>query len=232
MTDAFPQKPKAIIFDWDDTLVDTWRVVFTAVNTALSAMGATPWTEEEAHNRLGPPARELFSGLFGDRWQEADKIYIKAYEDNISKIVIHAGVPEILSALQGQGIPLFVVSAKRGYLLRKEAEELDLEKFFIGMAGAGEAPNDKPHADAVLYALKGSGIAPGPDMWFLGDSKTDLVAAKNAGCKAVLVDTKPPSPDIIAQYPPDIRFGSHEEILKAVKSWQAPAPRPDAPPRP
>lgn len=231
MTDAFPPKPKAVIFDWDDTLVDTWRVVFTALNTTLRAMGAEAWTEEEAHDRLGPPARELFTGLFGDRWQEADKIYVKAYEDNIAKLVIHARVPEILDALQEQGIPFFVVSAKRGYLLRKEAAELKLEKFFAGMAGAGDAAQDKPHADAVLYALKDSGIAPGPDVWFLGDSKTDIVAARNAGCKAVLVDTKPPAPDIIAQYPPDIRFKSHDDILKAVKSWASCGAKP-APPKP
>jgi beta-phosphoglucomutase-like phosphatase (HAD superfamily) len=59
------QKPDAVIFDWDDTIVDTWQVVRSAINTTLEAFGHAPWSEDEARKRIGPPARSLFSGLFG-----------------------------------------------------------------------------------------------------------------------------------------------------------------------
>ena len=31
--------PTAIIFDWDDTLVDNWESINSALNTTLKAMG-------------------------------------------------------------------------------------------------------------------------------------------------------------------------------------------------
>lgn len=216
-------KPRAIILDWDDTLVDTWQVVRTAINTTLVAMGAQPWTEEEARLRIGPPARVLFSGLFGeDKWQEADKIYIKAYEDNIAgHLKQHNHVTDILDALKQQGIPLFVVSTKRGYLLRKEAAHLGLDGYFGKLVGAGDAANDKPHMDAVLHALAGSGITPGPDVWFLGDSHTDLLSAKNAGCTGILIETKLPPAEKLAQHPPALRFKTHADLLDHIRQWSA-----------
>lgn len=222
------KKPKAIILDWDDTLVDTWPVVFRSVNTAIAAMGGQPWTEEEARQRIGPPAKVLFTALFGeDKWQEADKIYIKAYEDNIAAhLRKHALVPEILDAMKQQCIPLFVVSAKRGYLLRKEAAALGLDGYFSGVVGVGDATNDKPHIDATLLALKGTGIDPGPDVWFVGDGITDLLAARNSGCTAVLIETKLPSAEKLAQTPPDLRFKTHAELLSHIETWKDPAPKP------
>ncbi len=228
------QKPKAIIFDWDDTLVDTWKVVHNAVNTTLVAMGRDPWSEEEARQHLGPPARVLFTGLFGeDKWKEADKIYIQAYEDGIAEhLRVHEHVLEILETLQKDSVPLFVVSAKRGPLLRKEAAYLGLDKFFLTMTGAGDAKNDKPHADSVLLALKDSGIAPGPDVWFLGDSHTDLLTAANSTCKGVLIETKLPPQDKIDLNPPALRFKTHQQLLDYVRDWpmlSSPAPRHGAP---
>ena len=218
-------KPKAVIFDWDDTLVDTGAVVRNAINVALVAMGCEPWSEEEAQRHMGPPARVLFTGLFGeDRWQEADKIYIKAYEDGIiAGLRKHEHVNEIIDALEKSGITLVVVSAKRGYLLRKEAEILGLDKHFLKMVGAGDAANDKPHIDAVLMALSGSGIAPGQDVWFLGDSHTDLIAAKNANCTGVLIETKLPPQEKIDQYSPDLRFKTHADLLVYVQKWLPPS---------
>jgi phosphoglycolate phosphatase-like HAD superfamily hydrolase len=64
-------KPSAIIFDWDDTLVDNWETACKALNAALVHMSMEPWSEEEIRRRSGPTARALFTGLFGEeRWEE------------------------------------------------------------------------------------------------------------------------------------------------------------------
>ena len=42
------------------------------------------------------------------------------------------------------------------------------------IVGAFDAARDKPAVDPVLLALAGSGIAPGPDVWFAGDADIDL----------------------------------------------------------
>ena len=58
-------KPRAVIFDWDDTVIDSWHVALQAFNTAMQAMGHKPWTDEEARKGTGTSARDMFMSLFG-----------------------------------------------------------------------------------------------------------------------------------------------------------------------
>jgi len=227
-------KPKAVIFDWDDTLVDTWGVVTAAINTTLRHMGHAEWDEEQMRLNIGPPARVLFTRLFGeDRWQEADKVYIAAYEAGIKQhLKMHIGAEETLKLLADAGVYLAVVSSKRGNILRAEAKHLGLDKYFTALVGAGDAPLDKPHAESVQHALAGSGIAPGPDVLFIGDSMTDIICARNAGCTAVLIESKLPDAALLAKNPPDVRVANHATLqahlatLLPADKKPAPAPKP------
>lgn len=219
-------RPKAIIFDWDDTIVDSWHIIHSAINTTLEAMGDKPWTEEEARQRIGPPARVLFTQLFGeDRWQEADRIYIDAYKKSIAdNIEAHEHSEAILRELSSAGVYLAVVSSKRGPILREEAKHLGFDTFFRSLVGAGDAERDKPDIAAVLLALQGSGIAPGKDVWLIGDGNTDMIAAHNAGLTPVLIETKLPSEESLARNPPAFRFKTHKELLEFLSNRIQPAP--------
>lgn len=220
------QKPRAIIFDWDDTLVDSWRIIHAALNTTLTAMGAAAWSEDEARQRIGPPARVLFTGLFGeDKWQEADRIYIDAYRKAIAgNIRAHDHAEDILKELAGNGIYLAVVSTKRGPVLREEAALLGYDRYFSTLVGAGDAARDKPDIATVLLALKDSGIAPGPDVWFIGDGNTDLITAHNAGLTSILIETKLPSEESIAKNPPQHRFKTHADLRDFLSAQTGSAP--------
>ena len=46
---------------------------------------------------------------------------------------------------------------------------------------------DKPAVAPVEMALAGSGVARGPDVWFVGDTDIDMTCAVNAGCYTVLL---------------------------------------------
>lgn len=227
------QKPDAVIFDWDDTIVDTWQVVRSAINATLAHFGHAEWSEDEARKRIGPPARVLFSGLFGeDKWQEADKIYIEAYKANISAhIRVHDGARETLDYLKSAGIPMAVVSTKRGPLLRAEAGQLGLDGYFVRLVGAGDAPADKPQPESVHFALEITKISPSKSVIFIGDSVTDMITAENAGCTSVLIETKPPAEDILAKHPPMYRTKDHAQFTDFIKKLMtskppaAPAPR-------
>jgi phosphoglycolate phosphatase len=229
------QKPAAVIFDWDDTIVDTWQVVRSAINTTLESFGHAPWSEDEARKRIGPPARVLFSGLFGeDKWQEADKIYIEAYKAHISAhIRLHDGARETLEALKAAGIPMAVVSTKRGPLLRAEATQLGLDGFFIRLVGAGDAPADKPDAAAVRFALQDTQISLSKNVLFIGDSVTDMMTAENAGCTSILIETKPPAEEALAAHPPMYCVKDHAQLVDFLKKYMAPHPAfPALPPSP
>lgn len=210
-------KPQAVIFDWDDTLVDTWQTTFETRNIALKSMGVEPWSDEEARRRVGVSGRELFRGLFGERGREAEKIYAAAYDDiTHGNTKIFNDVVKILQYLHDQKIYQAVVSSKRSKILKKEAEALGIEHYFSSLVGAGDAVADKPDRATVVMALEKGSIPPSENVFFIGDSHIDMICAKNAGCTAVLLETKLPPEELLSAHPPDIRVKTHKDLMEFI----------------
>lgn len=208
-------RPQAVIFDWDDTIVNTWRIIHAAINVTLEHMDHAPWSEDEARQHIGPPARVLFSGLFGeDKWQEADAVFIKAYADSIDgNIRVHDSAEDILKFFQQAQVPMVCLSSKRGSVLRREVTHLGFDQYFQNIIGAGDAPQDKPDRAAVLHVLQPTGIAAGQGVWLVGDGATDMICAHGAGLTPVLLETKLPDADKIAATPPAARFKTQADLL-------------------
>ncbi len=180
--------PGAVIFDWDNTLVDTFPVIRDALNTTLVAFGHSPWTMDETRRRVRRSARESFPELFGDDWESAMEVfYCRYYEIHTDELKIIAGARELIELLASRSIILSVVSNKRGDVLRTEVAHLGWTDYFSALVGANDAPRDKPARDPVDLALRGTNIQTGPDVWFIGDADIDLECAKNADCTAILV---------------------------------------------
>lgn len=196
-------RPRAVIFDWDNTLVDTWPAIHEALNATFAAFGLAPWTYEETRRRVRRSMRDSFPALFGERWQEAGKVFYERFAAvHLEKLAPRPGAGEALEKLSRAGIYLGVVSNKRGRYLRAEARHLGWERYFGRIVGAYDAPRDKPACEPVDLVLELSGIARGADVWFAGDTEIDLECAVNAGCVPVLVREEAPSPGEFAPHPP------------------------------
>ncbi|WP_135077712.1 HAD family hydrolase [Terasakiella sp. SH-1] len=211
------EKPKALLFDWDNTLVNTWPAIHDANNHTLKAMGHEPWTYEETLSRVRKSMRDSFPGLFGDRWEEAAEIFYARFEEShIAQLHPHEGAENMLKALHSKGYYLAVVSNKTGKYLREEVEHLGWAKYFNKILGAGDAKSDKPNPAPVDMALEGSGIPRGSDVWFVGDTDVDLECAHNAGCVAVLVRETPPTNGEFDEFPPSWYFNKCMELAEAL----------------
>ena len=191
---ALPPLPKAVIFDWDNTLVETWPAIHAALARTFERYGLTPWTFEETKRRVRKSMRESFPPLFGERWEEAGAFFKESFTAiHLDFLKPAPGAKDMLMALKARGIYLGVVSNKNGDVLRQEAVHLGWQDYFGRIVGAFDAPRDKPAADPVHLALAGSGIACGPEVWFAGDTDVDLECAVAAGCIPVLVRPEPPA---------------------------------------
>lgn len=210
-------RPKAIVFDWDNTLVDTFPTIHAALNVVQVAMGVTPWTLEEAHVKVRQSVRDVFPVMFGDRWEEAREIFYRAFEDvHLRELVKLPGADEALRHLRDADVVLSVVSNKTARYLRREADHLDWTRHFHRVIGATDAPRDKPAPDPVHMSLDGTGVTAGPEVWFVGDTDIDLECAHHAGCVPVLVRAKPPQPGEFLAFPPVIHVHSLGELKALV----------------
>jgi len=181
-------RPRAILFDWDNTLVDSWTTIHEALNIAMAAMGKPAWSFEETRKRVRLSLRESFPIHFGDRWQEAREIYLDAFRAiHLERLNPLPGRGKLLQSLTTAGIYLGVVSNKTGGLLRREVEALGWSALFGGVVGAGDAALDKPDAAPVALALMPSGIKAGEAVWLVGDTGVDMECAHNSSCVPVLL---------------------------------------------
>ena len=210
--------PGAVVFDWDNTLVDTWPVIHDSMNATLVAMGHAPWSIEETRERVRRALREAFPALFGARWQEARAIFYRRFDAiHLDRLAVCEGAEALIAALAERGVHLSVVSNKMGKNLRREAGHLGWERYFSRLVGASDATRDKPATEPVDLALSGAGVKRGADVWFVGDTSVDLECAHNAGCIGILVRQTPPRGSEFAAFPPQAYFANCRELREHVE---------------
>jgi phosphoglycolate phosphatase len=210
-------RPRAIIFDWDNTLVDSWGTIHDALNFLMTAMERPLWTLDETRARVRLSLRDAFPAIFGDRWEEARQIYLDRFRAiHIERLTPLPGREAMLRTLAADGIYLGLVSNKTGAVLRHEVEHLGWTPLFGSIVGAGDAHTDKPHCAPVELALQPSGIVPGPDVWFVGDTAVDMECALAAGCVPVLLGALEPS-DEFAQFPPVLMLADDAALFSALR---------------
>ncbi len=216
--------PRAILFDWDNTLVDSWPGIHFALAATFRAMGQEPWSLGETKNRVRASLRDSFPKLFGTRWEEAGRIFYQHYEEgHLRSLTPCAGAAETLGGIADLGIYLAVISNKRGDLLRAEAGKLGWTPYFGALIGAQDAPSDKPSIEPVHLALQPSNLVSGLDVWYVGDTEMDMRFAADAGCLPVLLRAQPPARAEFEPQPPACYFSHGLELLDFVQSLEKPA---------
>ncbi len=211
--------PEAVLFDWDGTLVDSWPVIHESMNRTLTAMGHPVWTFEETMQRVRKSLREAFPELFGDKWEDARDIFYGEYRAvHLEQIRVIDGAEELLATIDEKIPHMGVVSNKSGGHLRRESTHLGWDRYFEGrLVGATDASRDKPAIDPVIMALDGTGVAPGPDVWFIGDTWVDMACARGAGCVSILVGGRNPDDSEFRNHPPDGHFLTCSDLLALVR---------------
>lgn len=180
-------RPAAIVWDWDNTLVDGWAAIAAGLNAAFAAFGLPGWTVEEVKARVRRSLRESFPELFGAEWERARDVFYA--EVRARHLGVLSPMPGALEALRAGAalVPMAVNSNKQGPLLRAEAAHLGWAGLFRALVGAADAAADKPDPAPMRLALRACGVPAGPEVWYVGDTALDMQAARAAGCAAVLL---------------------------------------------
>lgn len=184
-----------ILFDLDGTLVDTAPDLLGALNHVLTGMALAPVSLDAVAEMIGHGARAMIETglktqgavLSAAEMDAAFERFIAYYVDHIAD---HSrpfeGAVEALAALRKAGATLTVCTNKRQDLSERLIGALGLSHQFDVIFGADRATNRKPHADHVFETLAAAGGDPARAL-FVGDSRTDERAARNAGLPFVFV---------------------------------------------
>lgn len=184
-----------IAFDLDGTLVDTAPDLLGALNQIMEEEALPSVLPESARHLVGHGAGALLRHGFtlADRpWEnDREKVLIGRFvEIYLERIVLESrpfpGVELALDALTRCGAKLVVCTNKRTDLALALLKGLELKERFEAVIGADLAPAPKPDGRHLLLAI--SAVGGRPDHAILvGDSGSDVGAARNAGVASVAV---------------------------------------------
>jgi phosphoglycolate phosphatase len=205
--------PRAILFDWDNTLVNTWPTIVECYQDTFAALGLPTWTADEVRARAHGSLRDVFPTLFGERASEAERVFYDTFHRiHLERLEPLPGADALLARCRDAGCYVAVVSNKVGVNLRAELAHLGWERWIAKAVGAKDAKRDKPAPDPIFMALDGTGIAPDHTVWMVGDTPADLKCAHAAGVFPVLFGTADHSPVHLQAFPPRLHARNCHEL--------------------
>ena len=204
--------PKAILFDWDNTLVDTKHGTLSAINAVCHAFDQKPMTMETFSAKPSLGMRDFFLTMLPEKdLVRAEKVFFN-HVDQLSDIVHLPHADTLIHWLHQLDMPMAIVSNKGGGRLRKEIGLLNLSHIFDCAIGSGDTHADKPSSVPLLHALSLKSMSPGGDIWFVGDSVVDMICAHQSGCIPVSV-----APQADSFEHPKIKAGDCRGLLEILQ---------------
>lgn len=186
----------AYLFDLDGTLVDTAPDLMHALNATLTHAGYSEVGLDLTRLWVGHGAKVMLaeavshqgrSNLSDEELEKYFTFFLERYGERIAvDSVPYPGVVDSLTALASRTQKLGVVTNKLQGLSMRLLRELDLYKFFNIVVGGDTLQVRKPEPQPILYACNELVSSPAETL-FVGDSTTDVKAARAAGCPVVCV---------------------------------------------
>jgi phosphoglycolate phosphatase len=213
--------PKAIILDWDNTIIESWEMLHICINHVLKTLNKEEWTLEKIKNSIHFSMRDFFPSIFNEQAEEATALFRKKYHEIKASHLNY--IPDVEKFLQfffdkreNKQIFLAILSNKTGAYLRSELEQLNLIDKFDMVIGAGDCEEDKPSVIPVKLILAKFKVAP-QDVWFIGDSIVDIECANKSGCIPILFGDKSINDNIFNVYKPQFAFSNYNDFYEAIQ---------------
>lgn len=210
---------KAVIFDLDGTLINSLPDIANAMNKVLLSFGLTPHEEEKYKLFTGDGAKNLTLRALGqnpEMFESVYPIYCREYGLN-SRIhtAPYPGVSELLHVLSDFGLQLCVLSNKGDADVKNVVQHYFPQLHFDYIGGVREGGPVKPDPQMALEVLKVLGI-PAEDVWYVGDTATDMRCAENAGIDSIGVGWGFQSRKMIMQANPKFFAESVAELQELI----------------
>lgn len=186
-----PSDPALVLFDLDGTLVDSVPSLALSIDKMLLDLGREPAGQLAVRPWVGNGARNLVKRALSNSIQvdenleeafvdEAQGMFAHYYGQLLSEgVVLYPGVQEFLDVLWDRNIDMAVVTNKPERFVAPLLSSLAIESYFSILVGGDTCSQAKPHPEPLLHAINSRGVSIDKTL-MIGDSKTDINAARNA----------------------------------------------------
>lgn len=223
MSAGRPVWPQAVIFDLDGTLVDSLPDIWDALGELLERHGHTRHSRDVVRTLIGKGVENLVQRAFAARNTElagaalADRVaeFLSLYEPRAARdTTLFPHVSEVVAALAAEGYRLGVCTNKLTDVSRAILDEFGLAGAMGAVVGGDHGPPRKPEPDLLIATADLLGVDVAASV-MIGDSASDIHAAKAAGMPVVAVEYGY-TPVPVRDLGPDIVIRDFSELRDAL----------------
>ena len=211
-------RPKAIIWDLDGTLIDQTAAIIRCYREVIEEMGYPMPDDNTIRRSLGGVMADTM-GLFveADRLDEASKAFrLRFPEIMFDGLILLAGGKELIERAYKAHIPQILFTNKHGDTARKISRYAGFAKYIPICIGNTDTEWKKPQLLLTQYVLEQIKVSAQGSI-IIGDSPTDIAAAKNAGLACYCVATGAHSINELMEAGADAAFESLIELGLEIK---------------
>lgn len=209
---------RAVVFDWDGTLLDSYHADATAYQEMFRTLGIA-WGIAELEKHYSPNWHRVYraAGIPRRRWAEADRLWREAYAH--LRPALMPGTRRVLRHLARNYVLGLVTSGNRARV-RGQLRKFGLAQVFRAAVFAEDALQKKPHPVALKLALARLRLKP-EECAYVGDSPEDMEMARRAGVQAVAVLGPFPNHQRLRASDADALLESLDELPGALRRIRA-----------
>jgi phosphoglycolate phosphatase len=183
------ERLRAVIWDFNGTLVDDTALAVRSINAQLSRRGLPLLTVNSYRAVFGFPMEEYYQRLGFDLEVEtleglADEFH-ETYLPGLPECSLHEGVAELLETMRRAGLSQFVLSAMEQGVLRAAIKRLEIDRYFTGVYGLGNRLADSKVARGKEL-IQDFGLR-GAETLLIGDTDHDAEVAQVLRISVALV---------------------------------------------
>jgi pyrophosphatase PpaX len=207
-----------VLFDFDGTLVDTNAVIIESWQHTFRTLEGKERPLEDIIKTLGEPLVVTMAKLFPHMdTSETIPIYRDFQRDNfIENVSLFPGMGELVVTLKRKGYKLGLVTSRMKRSTTLGLEKFKLKEYFDVIITADDTDKHKPDPEPVNIALEKLD-SKAEESILIGDSRFDILCAKNAGVKSILVAWSIAFPEEV----PDYIIKTAEEVFQILDKYNA-----------
>jgi pyrophosphatase PpaX len=176
---------RAILFDIDGTLLDTFDYIYGAFEHTFEVHGIARLPHEQISQLMGGPLEEVYGKMAPGRDATAlAETHRQFQEQNVNLAKLFPNTVMVLDALKQRGFKLATITTRSNRTSVLSLEQNGIAGYFDIVVSSEDVLHHKPDPEPIFKALRDLEVKP-VDAIMIGDTSADIMAGKNAGTMTV-----------------------------------------------